>query len=156
MRRVKFRGKMLEGKGMLNAGDWIEGGYYCDDCYGGCPEGKRYIITWNSGYGGFTDLTEVDRNTVGEWTGIEDVNGRSMFEGDVVIDFLTGDHYEVIWDTSGGQFLFSNTNKDKAAQQGAIDYYELEDITSGFGFSVVGNVHDQPTLLGASAAVSTE
>jgi hypothetical protein len=42
----------------------VTGGIYVDFCQGGCPNGKWYIINWNTGGLGYIESTEVNRDTV--------------------------------------------------------------------------------------------
>jgi hypothetical protein len=42
----------------------VRGGIYVDFCQGGCPNGKWYIINWNTGGLGYIDHIEVERDTV--------------------------------------------------------------------------------------------
>lgn len=98
MREYLFRGKRLDN------GEWVEGDlsqdrdlgtayvqgfdYYCDEC--GLQREPF----------GF----EVDPETVGQFTGLTDKNGRKIFEGDVCLD-STGWVFVVIWDSDNGRFL---------------------------------------------------
>ena len=73
MREIKFRGKRLDN------GEWIYGSllvsHFKDD------KKERYFITQFSG--NYTFEHEVDPNTVGQFTGLRDKNGRDIWEGDI-------------------------------------------------------------------------
>jgi hypothetical protein len=42
----------------------VTGGIYVDFCQGGCPDGKWYIVNWNTGGLGYIDHIEVHQDTV--------------------------------------------------------------------------------------------
>lgn len=82
MREILFRGKTILGK-------WIEGDLLQ---YLGC--GKVHIAQYYKGAGG----QEVIPETVGQYTGLTDKNGKKIFEnGYMIIDNKT---YKVIFDNA--------------------------------------------------------
>ena len=88
MREILFRGKQIKD------GKWIEG-YYCPKPYSHFPcEPTIFPVeTINKDWHG----ERVDPETVGEYTGCHDKNGRKIFEGDImrnagnVVEFYGGD-----------------------------------------------------------------
>jgi uncharacterized phage protein (TIGR01671 family) len=71
MREIKFRGKRIDN------GEWVYGYFTRND------ESGRCYITTQSKTGG-AHPWEVDPATVGQYTGINDKNGREIYEGDIV------------------------------------------------------------------------
>ena len=76
MREILFRGKQIKD------GKWIEG-YYCPKPYSHFPcEPTIFPFeTINKDWHG----ERVDPETVGQYTGLTDKNGRKIFEGDIIL-----------------------------------------------------------------------
>lgn len=155
MREILFRGKAANRKPgysyrtKYKNGEWVYG-----------------LLTEAENYAGFAEMTntsgvsgiEVDKNTVEQFTGLTDKNGKKIFEGDLLNGFQypfyrseSAEHNyfaEVIWFTGNCAFgLYTHkhpTAKVKGISAGNADF--VEDFNSD-DWEVIGNIHDNPELL---------
>ena len=139
MRTIKFRGKRVDGKGWLH-------GLLARTVRN---ENQRYIqssLYDSDGYRGYQQY-EVTPETVGQFTGLTDKNEKEIYEGDIVfIEYIDFDYSEdgtcyiktvVEYETERMRFNFSNYGKS------VINTYKS-------CLEVIGNIHDNPELLGGS------
>lgn len=144
---VKMREILFRGKRTYNSG-WIEGGYcYCDN--------KAYIVIstrYIPDTRGWDEADYYEENpvckplfievipkTIGQYTGLTDKNGKKIFEGDIV-NFKTIAYTfkkcVVKYDEQYAKFVCIDLNKVGFPM----------DIS--FVYEIIGNIHDNPELLG--------
>jgi uncharacterized phage protein (TIGR01671 family) len=106
--------------------------------------------------GTYYEHDEVIPETVGQYTGLTDKNGKRIFEGDIVKILYTDWISQPLEDTrSLEEYLDSLTKK------GVVDFapyvgwylkngkYDLSIISGTHGYiEVIGNIHDNPELIG--------
>ena len=139
MREILFRGKDVDRK------EWVYGGYslYPHTRFPCKP--TIYEVD-----AGCWHPVEVIPETVGQYTGLTDENGRKIFEGDIVDvgehDVMVNGLYRVIFDTVNHCW---GLERDPEYHHSYFTFSEL----NGFAeFSeVVGNAHDNPELLEGGA-----
>lgn len=144
-REIKFRGKRLDN------GEWVYGAFVPDEL----EQTHGKMVTW-----GFirryrpnqtvesVEMIEVDRNTVGQFTGLHAKNGKEIYEGDVIsIDCYS---YEELEDEYYGEVVYSNhlssfCLRNCEQSDGWIPICEL-----GGSYTTIttlcGNIYDNPEL----------
>lgn len=138
MREILFRGKRIDN------GEWVEG-YYFErkdtkgsiiesvifvDAYEQISSGKRYVRSNLNG-----ECFHVNPDTVGQFTGLTDKNGKKIFEGDIVA---------TQW--CRGVVCYGEFNC--SCCDGIYGwYFDGADIREYDMYEVIGNIHDNPELL---------
>ena len=117
MREILFRGKKIDND------EWTYGFYFEHSI-----DGQKYsYIKYQTFDEGFV-TNEVIADTVGQFTGLTDKNGRKIFEGDIV-EIPHGTQGVVEWQNAECAFLVNIGD----------DWQTMDDCT----YEVVGNIYDK-------------
>ena len=147
MREILFRGKRKDN------GEQIEGSLIRDVFYRHGTEECCYILNVDNlkYYDSFYDLVEdygiyeVIPETVGQYTGLTDKNGRKIFEGDIIkirLDYIEDDEtISKVYDFNGVLCVDYETPDYNST---ALGFLYGEGV---YEFEVIGNIHDNPELL---------
>lgn len=124
MRTIKFRGKSIE------SSEWVEGDLITDPKTGVA----NCILVLN---GNPRNMIEVDANTVGQLTGLQDKNKKEIYEGDILkIKCLGWEYARVVFHYGVfGFYVIENSRLCAHVPQ----YWEDGEI--------IGNIHDNPELI---------
>lgn len=129
-REILFRGKRKDN------GEWVYGNFVR-----GCVDDFAYIVEF-----GNKELcrnyVEVIPETVGQYTGLTDKNGKKIFEGDIVHCVSKFDNAYMVVIFECGQFRMVLAEKYYEYKTG-LGYYDINCFTK----EVIGNVYDNPELL---------
>lgn len=134
MRDYIFHGKREDN------GEWVEG-FYCPCCFGRFPCSPA-IVSKEGIDNGCWQPEKVIPETVGQYTGLTDKNGKKIFEGDII---ETPDRLvKVVWFEGNAQFdlhFIRYTNEVIITNFKGIHMRDLKE------YEVIGNIHDNPELL---------
>lgn len=141
MREILFRGKSI------NDNEWVFGDLIRNLIYDGREKEMRIgdIYFEHNGDIHGTAVYKVIPETVGQFTGLTDKNGKKIFEGDIV---------------KGDLGLGYGDNENHIAyieyQEDGMSFCLVEILEEDFGkcaeisddLEVIGNIHDNPELFG--------
>ena len=140
MREILFRGKRCDN------GEWVQG-YYIRADHHWHKHGihKDWIASGASANGGWFALHNkyaVKAETVGQFTGLTDNNGKKIFEGDIIEWFAQGE-------SERPDFGYIEYDEQSFAWRVCWQKYDpdfMEGMQQEY-ISVIGNIHDNPELL---------
>lgn len=155
MRTIKFRGKRCDNS------EWVCGYYVgCTETWKGGHFHKSWIITSARSNGGFFALQgryPVQDQTIGQFTGMHDKNGKEIYEGDIIkytrynfkSEYLKEEKieeiYVVFWNESKHAF-YCHTEFENGGGSSGFLVFEDERAEKN-EIEIVGNIHDNPELL---------
>ena len=140
MREILFRGKSREN------GNWVEGCLICANEYCCILQDEEKVHPTEYPYLGAKTgcidgyATPVILETVGQYTGLKDKNGKKIFEGDLCLcnrhinSSIDKQVFHISFETKSGQWIGN----------GWSSYIEAEQFSM---CEVIGNIHDNPELL---------
>lgn len=132
MREILFRGKRIDN------GEWVYGSF----CMGALEQynglcGVDGFIRLHDKTKGKTQMHEVDRETVGQYTGLKDKNGKRIYEGDIL---------NLAW--MGRSIVKFDAGLFEADNGKRFGIIPLANAPFGKeGVEIIGNIHDDPELL---------
>lgn len=134
-REIKFRGKRIKAEDKLER--WIEGSYIE---YTNIHNDKVIRIVSKSGY-----QNEVYIDTIGQFTGLHDKNGKEIYEGDIVQMHIENGNILLVvtWNLEVGAWLLKLKGCNIEGVRTLGEW--LRDSSSVI--QVVGNIYDNPELL---------
>lgn len=152
MREILFRGREVK------SGNWVNGFYMKHINRTPCVVGDsvknkdvEHIILfdafsdWNMPRG--IDYVHVDPSTIGQYTGMKDRNGKMIFEGDIISarldEVFPEDETLVFVEWIDDRWAVRYIN----SPDGDYDDFDFFDTFTIDGFTIVGNIHDNPELL---------
>lgn len=124
-RTIKFRGKCL------HSDEW---------CFGSLVDYKdeemeiQGFDVFCEGFDKWNEIS-VDPDTVGQFTGMYDCNGKEIYEGDILRTSISKNGIGFVrWNIENASFVVQMKN--------SAQWYDL-----WRGYEVIGNIYDNPELL---------
>ena len=128
MREILFRGK-------TEKGEWVYGDLLHPDLYGNGYSIEDYTR-------GKNNCCDVIPETVGQYTGLKDKNGKMIFEGDIVAGAV---HW--LERMKNGVVAFRCGSFGLIWHRGDVEQFNPFTSMCNVEYEVIGNIHDNPELL---------
>jgi uncharacterized phage protein (TIGR01671 family) len=138
MCEILFRGKLK------CDGEWVEGYYLKKE------ENKHYMVDKQEPFYSTPYFYEVIPETVGQYTGLTDKNGKKIFEGDIIreLDGSMDDIPRLVrWDEVYMEFKCPLTRNHWAYGNNDCSFWLMQSEN----IEIIGNIHDNPELLGGES-----
>lgn len=145
MREILFRAKRLNDK------EWVYG-YYVHQFGAHDIRVKNTDEYDNEGY-------HIDPETLGQYTGLTDKNGKEIFEGDILSSNqypYTSDgkhnyYAEVTWFEENAAFGLYTFKNPQSSVRGVSEGSDYIDEFNSDNWEIIGNIYDSPELFGGDA-----
>lgn len=146
MKEILFRGKSIVADSPNTPGHWLEGCYIsrileCEDKIAI----EHHIVKCGHYINIYLDSdTEVWPETIGQYIGLKDRDGRRIFEGDIV------EHFYGDWDKNGERHVVRWEDKSCGFEPFSDSLWNCGHCGGGLlseECKVIGNIHDNPELL---------
>lgn len=129
MREIKFRGKTINGN------EWIYGPTISQGTI------KRKANKW------FMEVAEnkwkgLQPNTLGQYTGLKDKNGKEVYEGDIVKSISGKIGYVIFLQQEMGYVVVWHNCDTRLGHRNRGGDYEYDE-----SIEVIGNIYDNPELV---------
>lgn len=131
-REIKFRGKQI------GTNTWIYGSFIS------YPDRSTYIAEYGSTIDELLSRC-VHYNTVGQYTGLKDKNGKEIYEGDILIFGKNDTKYKVVWYNDG--WLAISKEGDEYGAYTRNIYHNNLYAEKNYYIEIIGNVHENIEML---------
>ncbi|WP_333860779.1 YopX family protein [Clostridium sp.] len=132
-REIKFRGFSILCKKWMYGYIWIVPGVNLHYIRTGKIDVKDSSI----------EKYEVYSESIGQFTGLKDKNGKEVYEGDIVKEQrkrFKDKYFAVKWNNDIGSYIFEPLDK-------SLTSYPCFNIGTVKGLEVIGNIYENPELL---------
>lgn len=143
MREILFRGKRVD------TGEWVYGSFVPDllEVFNGFEELDGFIKPFEK-TPDKRRMVEVERSTVGQYTGLTDKNGVKIFEGDILHFVNTYRNANNEWHCTveflNGAFVCRYIESE--GHLGEYNHFNSWNVPK-VQWDVIGNIYDNPELL---------
>ena len=136
-REIKFRGRRTDTK------EWVYGSYFkqtASQLGENVPLALARVCHCIMVYG--EEYFHVDAQSVGQYTGLKDKNGKEIYEGDIIGDENIMLQVKYLCDSEHSCFALFNW----VAERPNDEWWGFEHYTPEY-MEVIGNIHENPELL---------